>query len=224
MNERITLMGCSIDNLSMEETLQRIEGFVHSGQPHQHVVVNVDKLVKASRDAGLRRIINACALVNVDGMSERGWRVCLLGARPRPAVRGDRFAEEGTVPRALAGDDAHPVRDGRGRHLRRGHRPRQTGPALDAACRPGVVLPLPAGAAPHVPALFYRGHGLPLAAAEGSGTHAQALETKRGAGTKRPPGRTELGKTRSQNRCRRTQRGEWRKAPFWSAETGVYRK
>ena len=110
MNERITLMGCSIDNLTMEETLQTIEGFVRSGQPHQHVVVNVDKLVKASRDPALRRIINDCALVNVDGMpvvwasrllgrplkervagcdlfealmrraGERGWRVFLLGA------------------------------------------------------------------------------------------------------------------------------------------------
>lgn len=111
MGGRITLMGCAIDNLSMEETLQTVEGFVRTGQPHQHVVVNVDKLVKASRDAGLRRIINDCALVNVDGMpvvwaarllgmplkervagvdlfealmrraGERGWRVFLLGAR-----------------------------------------------------------------------------------------------------------------------------------------------
>jgi len=111
MNGRITMMGCQIDNLTLEETLARIEGFVVSGQPHQHVVVNVDKLVKASRDAGLRRIINACALVNADGMpvvwasrllgrplkervagidlfealmrraGEAGWRVFLLGAR-----------------------------------------------------------------------------------------------------------------------------------------------
>jgi N-acetylglucosaminyldiphosphoundecaprenol N-acetyl-beta-D-mannosaminyltransferase len=111
MNERITLMGCSIDNLTMEETLQTVEGFIHSGRPHQHVVVNVDKLVKASRDPELCRIINECALVNVDGMpvvwasrllgrplkervagcdlfealmrraGERGWRVFLLGAR-----------------------------------------------------------------------------------------------------------------------------------------------
>lgn len=111
MNERITLMGCQVDNLSMEETLGRIEQFIQSGRPHQHVVVNVDKLVKASRDAELRRIINDCALVNVDGMpvvwasrllgkplkervagvdlfealmqraGDKGWRVFLLGAR-----------------------------------------------------------------------------------------------------------------------------------------------
>jgi N-acetylglucosaminyldiphosphoundecaprenol N-acetyl-beta-D-mannosaminyltransferase len=111
MTARVTLMGCEIDNLSMEETLGKVEGFIQSGQPHQHVVVNVDKLVKASRDEELRRIINDCALVNVDGMpvvwasrllgkplkervagvdlfealmrraGEKGWRVFLLGAR-----------------------------------------------------------------------------------------------------------------------------------------------
>ena len=111
MNERVTLFGCNMDNVSMEETLERVDGFVRSGRPHQHVVVNVDKLVKASRDDALRRIINECDLVNVDGMpvvwaarllgkplkervagidlfealmrraAERGWRVFLLGAR-----------------------------------------------------------------------------------------------------------------------------------------------
>ncbi|MDC8757619.1 WecB/TagA/CpsF family glycosyltransferase [Janthinobacterium fluminis] len=111
MSGRITMMGCQIDNLSMEETLQRVEGFIQSGLPHQHVVVNVDKLVKAERDPELRRIINECALINVDGMpvvwasrllgkglkervagvdlfealmgraAQKGWRVYLLGAR-----------------------------------------------------------------------------------------------------------------------------------------------
>ncbi|WP_431237373.1 WecB/TagA/CpsF family glycosyltransferase [Mycolicibacterium aichiense] len=111
MTDRIELMGCQIDNLTMEETLQTIEGFVNSGTHQQHVVVNVDKLVKASRDEDLRRIINECALINVDGMpvvwasrllgkglkervagvdlfealmersAEKAWRIYLLGAR-----------------------------------------------------------------------------------------------------------------------------------------------
>lgn len=111
MTGRIELMGCLIDNLSMEETLQSVEGFIQSGHPHQHGVVNVDKLVKASRDPELRQIINGCALISADGMpvvwasrllgkglkervagvdlfeslmgraAEKGWRVFLLGAR-----------------------------------------------------------------------------------------------------------------------------------------------
>jgi N-acetylglucosaminyldiphosphoundecaprenol N-acetyl-beta-D-mannosaminyltransferase len=109
--QRIEMMGCYVDNLSMEDTLQTIEGFIASGKPHQHVVVNVDKLVKAQKDPELRRIINECALINADGMpvvwasrllgkplkervagvdlfdalmgraAEKGWRVFLLGAK-----------------------------------------------------------------------------------------------------------------------------------------------
>lgn len=31
-------MGCKVDNLNMEETLGVVEGFIHAGTPHQHVV------------------------------------------------------------------------------------------------------------------------------------------------------------------------------------------
>jgi len=109
--ERLDVLGCSVDNLTMEETLAVVEGFIASGRPHQHVVVNVDKIVKARDDAALREIINGCDLINADGMpvvwasrllgrplkervagidlfealmvraAERGWRVFLLGAR-----------------------------------------------------------------------------------------------------------------------------------------------
>ena len=109
--DRISLMGCQVDNLTMQETLEKVERFIATGLPHQHVVVNVDKLVKASRDPDLQQIINDCALVNADGMpvvwasrllgkplkervagvdlfealmaraGEKGWRVFLLGAR-----------------------------------------------------------------------------------------------------------------------------------------------
>ena len=117
MTQRISMMGCLIDNLTMEETLQRVDSFIHAGTPHQHVVVNVDKLVKASREPELRRIINDCALVNADGMpvvwaarllgkplkervagidlfealmqraASQGWRVFLLGAREEVVAR-----------------------------------------------------------------------------------------------------------------------------------------
>lgn len=127
MNQRIEMMGCYIDNLSMEDTLQKIEGFIQSGRAHQHVVVNVDKLVKASRDEELRRIINECALINVDGMpvvwasrllgkplkervagvdlfealmkrsAEKGWRVFLLGAKEE-VVSGVKRIYEARFP------------------------------------------------------------------------------------------------------------------------------
>jgi N-acetylglucosaminyldiphosphoundecaprenol N-acetyl-beta-D-mannosaminyltransferase len=131
--ERIEIMGCSVDNLSMEETLQAIEGFIASGAPHQHVVVNVDKLVKARTDPQLRRIINECALINADGMpvvwasrllgkplkervagvdlfealmaraAHKGWRVFLLGAREEVVARVRRLYELKFPRLAIAG-------------------------------------------------------------------------------------------------------------------------
>lgn len=86
-SQQILLMGCKIDNLSMQETIDRIAGFIQDGSPHQHVVVNVDKLVKASRDPLLRRIINACALVNADGMPVV-WASRLLGTPLKERVAG----------------------------------------------------------------------------------------------------------------------------------------
>ncbi|WP_293500077.1 WecB/TagA/CpsF family glycosyltransferase [Roseateles sp.] len=124
---RIQIMGCNVDNLSMEETLQVIDGFIRSGRPHQHVVVNVDKIVKAQHDEELRRIINDCALINADGMpvvwasrwlgkplkervagvdlfealmrrsAQTGWRVYLLGARDE-VVQGVKDLYERKYP------------------------------------------------------------------------------------------------------------------------------
>jgi N-acetylglucosaminyldiphosphoundecaprenol N-acetyl-beta-D-mannosaminyltransferase len=86
-SQRIELMGCLIDNLTMEETLDAVERFIASGRPHQHVVVNVDKLVKAQADADLRRIINECALINADGMPVV-WASRLLGRPLKERVAG----------------------------------------------------------------------------------------------------------------------------------------
>ena len=85
--QRIEIMGCGVDNLTMDETLEVIDGFVRSGQPHQHVVVNVDKVVKARDDAELRDIINNCALINVDGMPVV-WASRLLGTPLKERVAG----------------------------------------------------------------------------------------------------------------------------------------
>jgi N-acetylglucosaminyldiphosphoundecaprenol N-acetyl-beta-D-mannosaminyltransferase len=91
--ERVHLMGCAIDNLTMGETIERVAGFIATGAPHQHVVVNVDKIVKAAKDPSLRKIINECALVNVDGMPVV-WASRLLGKPLKERVAGVDLFEE----------------------------------------------------------------------------------------------------------------------------------
>ncbi len=124
---RIRILGCLVDNLSMDETLERIQQLIESQQPHQHVVVNVDKIVKAQKSTELMRIINDCSLINVDGMpvvwasrllgvplkervagidlfenimrqsAARGWRVFLLGAK-EDVVQAVRAKYENECP------------------------------------------------------------------------------------------------------------------------------
>jgi N-acetylglucosaminyldiphosphoundecaprenol N-acetyl-beta-D-mannosaminyltransferase len=99
MRERIEMFGCTIDNLTMEETLSRIESFILSGEPHQHVAINIDKLVKAHKDPELRAIINRCALISVDGVPVI-WASRMLGTPLKERVNGtDLF--EALVARAV---------------------------------------------------------------------------------------------------------------------------
>ena len=108
---RQNLFGCEIDALTLEESMQKVEAFINSGLPHQHVVVNVNKVIMANQDDKLRHVINSCDLINCDGMplvwaskilgkplpervtgidlflalieraAIKGWRVFFLGAR-----------------------------------------------------------------------------------------------------------------------------------------------
>jgi len=108
---KVTLFGVAVDNLSLLETLDRIEALISAGGVHQHVVLNVDKVVRLGRDPHLRAAVLACDLINADGQpvvwvsgligqplkarvtgidlfeqlmarcAARGWRPYLLGAR-----------------------------------------------------------------------------------------------------------------------------------------------
>jgi len=84
---RQNVLGCDVDNFDMEETLQRIDQFIASGRPHQHVVINADKVVRAHRDASLRNVINRCDLINADGMPVV-WAAWLLGSPLKGRVTG----------------------------------------------------------------------------------------------------------------------------------------
>jgi N-acetylglucosaminyldiphosphoundecaprenol N-acetyl-beta-D-mannosaminyltransferase len=84
---RIELFGLPVDNLTMAETLDRVDALIASGGVHQHVVLNVSKVVYAARDPEIRSIIAACDLVNVDGQPII-WASRLLGKPLRERVTG----------------------------------------------------------------------------------------------------------------------------------------
>ena len=116
-DSKVVLFGVPVDNLTLEETVDRVELMIQEGGTHQHVVVNVDKIVKLQRDPELRQAVLSCDLINADGQpivwaskflqkplkervtgvdlfssliarcAERGHRPYLLGARPEIVER-----------------------------------------------------------------------------------------------------------------------------------------
>lgn len=90
---RIRLMGLELDNLSMAETLACVEELIRSPGVHQHVVVNVNKIIKSRRDPKLQAIINGSSLINADGMPVV-WASRLFGKALKERVAGiDLFVE-----------------------------------------------------------------------------------------------------------------------------------
>ena len=121
---RIDLMGCPVDALTMEQTLERIEAIIAAGEPRQHMAMNANKFLSMAKDDELRRVVRNSALVNADGAAivhaarilgtpipervagvdimqevmarapDRGWRIFLLGAKEEVVTAVARIARE----------------------------------------------------------------------------------------------------------------------------------
>jgi N-acetylglucosaminyldiphosphoundecaprenol N-acetyl-beta-D-mannosaminyltransferase len=110
-SSRVEVLGCPIDPLDMEATLDRCEAIIQARDYAQHMAVNVAKLVACRENPMLREAVENSAIINADGQgvvwaarllgtplpervagidlmdalmaraAERGWRVFVLGAR-----------------------------------------------------------------------------------------------------------------------------------------------
>lgn len=89
---RINFMGLPIDKLSLDETLNVIEDFISSKKPHQIVVLNAAKVVKALHDNKLKNIILSADLIGPDGLPIV-WVSRLLGDPLPGRVNGTDLME-----------------------------------------------------------------------------------------------------------------------------------
>jgi N-acetylglucosaminyldiphosphoundecaprenol N-acetyl-beta-D-mannosaminyltransferase len=71
----------------MNETLDRIEVMIKDGAIHQHVVINVDKIVKMESNLNLRTAVLDCDLINADGQPVI-WVSALLQVPMKERVTG----------------------------------------------------------------------------------------------------------------------------------------
>lgn len=83
----VTIAGIPVAAIDEPAAIELIESMVASRRPHLMVVVNASKLVLASKDPELGRLIAAADMVTADGMSVV-WGARLLGARLPGRVTG----------------------------------------------------------------------------------------------------------------------------------------
>jgi N-acetylglucosaminyldiphosphoundecaprenol N-acetyl-beta-D-mannosaminyltransferase len=86
-HKRLAILGVPIDDVTMEETLETLNGFIQRGVFHQVAAANVNVLMNAVRDGELMEILRSCSLVLPDGMP-LVWASRLMGTPLRERVTG----------------------------------------------------------------------------------------------------------------------------------------
>lgn len=66
---RYPILNTYVNALTMNETVEAVEGIIERRVPTQHVVINASKINLMESDLCLREIVNTCPLVNADGAS-----------------------------------------------------------------------------------------------------------------------------------------------------------
>lgn len=67
--ERIKILDTFVDNLSMQETVDVVDGYIRENRPLHLMGVNADKINTLRKNARLKEIVNGCEVINADGIS-----------------------------------------------------------------------------------------------------------------------------------------------------------
>ena len=84
---RIKFLKYNLDDLSLEETVNKAVELINLGSTHQHVVLNAAKIVLMEKDDELAGIVNSCDLISADGISIV-WASRFLGNKLKERVAG----------------------------------------------------------------------------------------------------------------------------------------
>ena len=92
-NNFIEFFDYKVDNLTMEETLLKIDNSIKSKQNIQHVVINVAKVVYGINNKLLKDSIQTADIVNIDGAGII-FGMKILGLKPKERVTGVDLMKE----------------------------------------------------------------------------------------------------------------------------------
>tara|TARA_B100000965_G_scaffold312692_1_gene272513 strand:- start:994 stop:1734 length:741 start_codon:yes stop_codon:yes gene_type:complete len=87
MKSRINFLGIPLDNLTMSETIIKINNAIVSKKQIHHCVINAGKIVKIQSDEVLKDSVISSDIINADGMGVV-WGAKFLGHEIRDRVTG----------------------------------------------------------------------------------------------------------------------------------------
>lgn len=90
---KIDFMGIPVDCHSLDETIDRIDRAIQSGEHINHVVINAGKVVSMMKDRELFESVLSCDIINADGQSIV-WAARFLGKRLPGRVAGIDLMQE----------------------------------------------------------------------------------------------------------------------------------
>ncbi|MDX2129348.1 MAG: WecB/TagA/CpsF family glycosyltransferase [Chloroherpetonaceae bacterium] len=82
-----------MDNLTMSETIELIDEAIKINKSIQHVVVNAAKVVEINKNPSLKKIVDECDIVNIDGQAVV-WASRFLGFPVKERVAGIDLMEK----------------------------------------------------------------------------------------------------------------------------------
>ena len=87
IREKISLMGCPVDNLTMVESLEIIDQAINRKEQIHHTVVNAGKMVMMQTDKALFDSVVSADMINADGQAIV-WAAKVLGTPLKERVTG----------------------------------------------------------------------------------------------------------------------------------------
>ncbi|MDA8187228.1 MAG: WecB/TagA/CpsF family glycosyltransferase [Dehalococcoidales bacterium] len=88
----VEILGVRLDDVTLQETIDTLDGFIQSGQPHLIATTNTEFVMAAQRDLEYRRLLNSADLSIPDGVGLI-WGLRVLGKPIRKHVRGTDTVE-----------------------------------------------------------------------------------------------------------------------------------
>ena len=93
MKNRIDFLGVPVDNLSMSQTLDKIDNAIINNNQIHHCVINAAKVVEIQNNIKLKESVLSSNIINADGMSII-WAARFLGKRIKERVAGIDLMEK----------------------------------------------------------------------------------------------------------------------------------